>query len=237
MSKRSHSAAFTTGSGQSYSSRPFKRPRVVVRTSQSAPRTGGFRNPVRMRGTTNSELKWIDVNAAAAFNAATGVAALTLLNGCTLGSDATNRIGRKTVMKSLQLRGSVLSTAAQSARFAGRILIVYDSQSNGVAPTAADILQSGGAWNSPMNLNNRERFKVLWDKIFQVDSIQGSGNDPWIVKKFKKLPNLETIFNSGNAGAIGDIQTGSVYMLTIATGEATVTPGFQFYSRIRFADP
>jgi len=237
MSKRTHSTAFSTGAGQPYVNRPFKRPKVVVRSSQSAPRTGGFRNPVRMRGPGASELKWIDINSTAAFNAATGVAALTLLNGCTLGSDATNRIGRKIVMRSLQMRMSVLDTAVQAARFAGRVLVVYDSQSNGVAPTQADILQAATSWHAPMNLNNRERFKVIWDKIFTIDSIQGSGNNPWICKKFKKLPNLETIFNSGNAGSVGDIQTGSLYMLTFATGEAASTPGMVFYSRVRFADP
>lgn len=237
MSKRSYSAAFTTGSGQPYVNRPFKRARVVARPPQSAPRTGGYRNPVRMRGSSPAELKWIDVNSTSAFAATTGVAALTLLNGCSLGSDATNRVGRKIQMKSIQMRMSCLATTANAARFAGRVMVVYDSQANAAAPTQADIFQAATSWHSPMNLNNRERFKVIFDKLFTVDSLTGSNTDPWICKKFKKLPNLETIFNSGNAGTIGDIQTGSMYLVTLATGEATTTPGLVFYSRIRFADP
>lgn len=172
-----------------------------------------------------------------------GPSNLILLNGLSQGTDATTRIGRKVLMKSLLVRVTVsMTTLAAGTQPAGaiggqvRFLCIYDSQSNGAAPIASDILSqvTTDTVVSPMNLNNRERFKILFDKYVTIDP---QGPQSATLKCYKKF-NLPIIFNGGNAGTIADIQTGSIYILAAATCQATAAFNCETngYSRIRFLD-
>lgn len=174
----------------------------------------------------------------------------TLLNGTTLGSDYTNRIGRKIVCKSMYIRGFVtaenslnLSAAATPSQQARMILLV-DMQPNGAAPAVTDVLNTAHP-ASQLNLNNRDRFKVLRDDVFTLDPISvaaGSvgfcGTTTYEVSCYKKM-SLETIYNSGSAGTIGDINSGALYMFWIGSAvTGTNTDGAAVVSaRLRFLDP
>lgn len=169
-----------------------------------------------------------------------------LMNGLPQGTDSTQRIGRKIMMKSIQANIEVTlqseSTMTVGTPISGvtpgtvRCLVVYDSQANGAAPDITDILQLGsiGSLVSPMNLNNRERFKIIWDKRRHIDP-QGPGTIHFHLYKKCGLP---VVFNGGNAGTIADIQTGSVYIFLITDVQATAanTMGALAYTRIRFLD-
>ena len=53
---------------------------------------------------------------------------------------------------------------------------------------------------------------------------------------YKKI-NLETMFNGGTAGTIGDITSGSVYLFVAQTANiGTANASFNWRSRIRFQD-
>ena len=199
-------------------------------TTQQALRTGGWANPSR-----GGELKYIDVGSntqtltAGVFTFSAGA----LLNGCIQGSDATNRIGRKIVIKSLLLRGDVRLSTTSVGGSPVRILVVYDKQANATAPAITDILDVD-AYTGRMNLNNRDRFVILMD--FITDPISINGNFCQNVKIYKKC-NLESVFNSGNAGTVGDITSGSIYLFAAQTGNiTTANASFVFRSRIRFLD-
>lgn len=186
-----------------------------------------------------------------------------LLNGVAQGTDMYTRIGRKITIKSIQIKGIAESlifagsapdiTVSQfQSSCIGRIVIFVDMQSNATAPGAFDVLQNstvGG--NSMMNLNNRDRFKILANYSFPLGPIFLQSNatnyisqtvsNPSFVVDFYKKCNIEVIFNGGTAGTIGDITTGAIYLLA-ATDQPTtgsITPGtwvFNFQSRIRFED-
>jgi len=199
-------------------------------------------------------------------------ATITLLNGLKPGSDATQRIGRKILMKSVLIR-IVYQWNFNNFPYTGflnqgtdqcRTLLVYDKQTNGVVPTIDLLLQpnvsgsvSGTSYavSAPLNLDNRDRFTVLYDKTFSVNPVYivpTTGGLPiasqnWVkqIKIYKKL-NHEVIYNSGVGGLVGDVNTGGLFLFTIGTlasasigtsGAANGGYSNNFSIRTRFTDP
>jgi len=197
--------------------------------NQQAMRVGGWSNP-----TQGGELKFLDssmnddpILASGAFTAG------TLLNGLITGSTASQRIGRKVTIKSLLVRYSWGLATTSTGGSPLRILIVYDKQANAVAPAITDILLTD-TFHSANNLSNRDRFVTISDII--TDPV--STGDCFAVAGviYKKL-NLETMYNAGTAGTIGDISSGSIYMFVAQTGRiATASPEFSSTVRIRYTD-
>lgn len=204
---------------------------------------GAPRAPLATRGFFNryggrGELKYVDVQPGG--TAITTAGAVTLLNGVTQGADINNRIGRKITMKSILFRGFILpSTTSAPNGDTVRFLLVYDTQPNSPAAIAlvTDILNSANYY-APLNLSNRDRFRVLCDKYVHMAATTYtagalSAGDPVqkSVKFFKKLNHTVTFSSTTNA--IGNIATGGLYMLWISQA------GFclhDCYSRVRFTD-
>nr|AOV86227.1 putative capsid [uncultured virus] len=180
-----------------------------------------------------------------------------------LGSDFNNRIGRKCVLKSVYLKwrcfpnyveepqAAIYNAAFTQPQTMVRVLLVWDTNPNGVIPEIEDILQKTST-NVPdpfsfINMNNRDRFRILLDKVHQFTAIVKTNqsttsigsNQTWNGKKFKKL-NLETIFNSTSAGTIGDISSGALYLCGLGTennGEGNIKYSIgEFNTRIRYDD-
>ena len=200
----------------------------------------GWYGEYSLRG--RAELKYVDVrNVNVALTTAWSVVPINLL---LQGSDNTQRIGRKVIMKSILFNGNVFNLATTSLNaFNGgycRFAIIYDTQPNSVAtpPLGTDIFQNDDP-NSPMNLNYRDRFQVVLDVRKQVSAfamdttpklIAGSpSNSFW--KKYKKM-NKETIY-SGTGATIGSVATGALYLCVIS--DAAVT-AFDYHTRVRFTD-
>ena len=209
-------------------------------TPRAPLRTGGFYGLYQRRG--RDELKVIDV--ANAVNGAIGTAggSITLLNGVSQGTDYTNRIGRKIILKSLLARLNVVPNIANSAPQGDiiRIMIVYDCQTNAAAPVLSDIILNGTVtYQSPMNLNNRDRFKILSDKfvtmeanVYTAGALTAGSPRPKQLKIFKKM-NMEQIFG-GTGNTVGSIQTGAIWLVIVAATSAFSTITFE--TRVRFMD-
>lgn len=200
-------------------------------------RTGGFYGGYYKRG--REELKTIDVD-----NISGGVPAagnITLLNGVSQGTDYTDRIGRKIMLKSILWRGFIYPNPAVTLPGGSfcRIMIFYDCQTNATAPSVSDVLQTT-SYDSPLNLTNRDRFKVMFDKFYAVNSnaysagaLTAGSPMPKQIKFYKKM-SMEVIFGS-TGGTVGSIQTGGLFLLTICalTNNACLLDS---YSRTRFTD-
>lgn len=202
-------------------------PRARQALMLQAVRTGGWSNP------STAETKFIDVSQAATATTSGAWSSLYLLNGTIQGTEAVNRLGRKITMTSLylKLRFALASTTTQGGFL--RVAVVYDKQANGTAPSITDIYLSNN-YLSPNNLSNRDRFVKIIDKEIGPLSAQADFAVP--LEEFRKLM-LETTYNTGNAGTIGDITTGSLYLLVADSGTfATAQPTFSFQSRIKFTD-
>lgn len=194
-------------------------------------RTGG-RMPVGA-----GELKNIDTTSIAypAVGAFSGY--VTLLNGCVQGTTANNRIGRLIKMKSLYLclPMSLQPTSTGSAH--ARVLVVYDRQTNTSALTASSVLEVDEL-SSPISLQNQRRYRVLYDRTIQC--IGTAGPQSIVFKKFIKL-GQSVEFNAGNAGTVGDIQTGSLYVIVYVDGVGVAAvnvggAGTTAYARVMFSD-
>lgn len=108
----------------------------------------------------------------------------------------------------------------------GRVSLVWDSQVNS---TTVDVTVVPSVYNNPdygaaaqVNLDNRERFKILKTKTFHmggyykdsttdVASTALTENPVWTFKFHKKC-NLDVIF-SGDSGSISNIATGGLYLI------------------------
>jgi len=153
----------------------------------------------------------------------------SLLHVPLLGSDYNNRVGRKTVAKSVYIRGKLEIVPAATPKTANvgcglaRMILVVDNQPNGALPAVTDLLVSASA-ESQLNPNNRDRFTILKDKQFVLDAyaVDLAGayvGESWNrtihpIKVYKKL-NIETIFNGEDDGSIDTINTGAIYMFWI----------------------
>lgn len=205
-------------------------------TAPRAPlRTGGYYGSYLRRG--RDELKYIDTTSTGTVN---GTGSLTLLNGIAQGQDITQRIGRKAILKSIYFRLDLYpsTTASSPTGDIVRVLVVYDCQTNSSAPGLGNILISP-QYLSPMNLDYRDRFKILIDKhvtmpanVYTTGNISAGEGQPKIVKVFKRL-NMDQVF-SGTANTIGSIATGSIYLVLLALGTNVTTANM--WCRIRFTD-
>lgn len=182
-------------------------------------------------GPMRVEYKNIDVGQTIATDT-TG--AVVLLNGCARGDDINNRIGRKTMMRSLQLTVVSLVTAGTGVDQFHRVLVVYDRQTNATALTGAQVLSTFGT-TAFKNLENRSRFKILMDKTIHLNASNEPGSEK-IWKKYFRF-NLPVTYNSGDDGTVADITTGSLYCLIVGNKVAGATAGTTgLYSRIRYND-
>lgn len=215
-----------------------KRTRVApARSMGLAPaRTGGYFGVSRRRA--RNEYKTVDVDPANYNVTSTG--SVTLLNGVATGTDFTDRIGRRIMMKKHYFRGVVFPEDNNTGQQLVRMIIVYDMQSNGAAPGVTDVLKSADA-TSQLNLNNRDRFRILTDKQWVLAPIdntatQSFAGSPTIhqFKKFKKL-NHEVQYN-GTTNSIGSIATGAMFMLLIGSNAAGTAATIRVSHRIRFVD-
>lgn len=236
--------------------RPFKRPRTSYNnTPFRAPRRtyAGSMVPLRSGGYTPNrvERKVNDLTGATYQVNSTGV--ITLLANPVLGSDFNQRIGRKIFLKSFYVKGNLMHNVARTATNGQqvgdhcRMIIFCDFQPNGAVPAITDLLVAADP-TSQLNLNNRDRFRILADKEYVLDpylvdrTTAGSmyastTNQVKFVKKFKKI-GIETIYNATNGGTIADINSGALYMLWIGMATAGAGTASSFYgtSRVRYAD-
>lgn len=160
--------------------------------------------------------------------------AVQLLNGIARGDEINERTGRKVQMRSIEMHLYATVTPATGTDQRQRVLVIYDKQTNGAALTAANVLQN----TSPVglrNLENRSRFICLYDEAFSLNAT-GESDSERTFKWYRKV-NLTVTFNSGDAGTVADITTGSLYMVVVGSNVAGATAGsVNGYVRVRYTD-
>lgn len=150
------------------------------------------------------------------------------------GTDINQRIGRKIRMQYLDLRLNTFVTAIGTSQW--RVLVVYDRENNALTPTVADVLADVGTGslnpNTPLNINNRNRFLVLRDHNCGMISNTELA-DQW-VHLFVPLNGMETIYNGTNTGVFGAIQSGALFLLFI--NDLAASAAYTYNARVRFTD-
>lgn len=148
------------------------------------------------------------------------------------GSLATNREGRKVVIKGIEQRHLFTLSAAAAATGSTatvRLITVLDRQCNGATPT------EGGATglfvsttpqpNMQYNLDNAQRFSILSDETFEVNaqaSIGANGVSPTKAKVIKMVCNIPIEY-SGTTGVLAEIRSNNIFNVILLSGGATAT--------------
>lgn len=247
--KRTYPKKTTTMTRRMGSGSGYARPLRQVGTTRSF----ALRAPMSTRGwrpftTTNQELKVQDTAPATYQINTTG--SITLLAIPITGADYNARIGRKIKLKSIYIRGfgfqESVSTTIISTPNQCRFMLVYDLQPNGAAPSITDILNTADS-TAQLNLNNRDRFRIISDRIFMLDALSynntatqsaalGSGRSSFNLRHYQRL-NLEMIFNGVNGGTVADIASGALYMVWIGSrNSGTIDGNFYGSARVRYSD-
>jgi len=184
-----------------------------------------------------------------------------VLNDVINGTDFNHRIGRKIVVKSVDIRVGLRPVSTDAAKGAWvRMLLVWDRTPNKVAVAAnstlsdvlTDVLAGSGTTAGSLagfthtvhpNLSNRDRFVILRDKTVTIQPFELSttpncygGNIAHFVHISKKL-NAVTIFadTESSVTPLGTtIQTGRLLFFMVPNADSIV--GATMSARVRYVD-
>lgn len=222
----------------------FKKPSVMMTRvnsrTRNAPRTGGFYINNLLYG---KEIKTFDrtnvsTTTPGTYNVvkALVVPVEIVLNNIDQGAAVNNRIGNKIRVISLHLKATIeLGGAAGTARDV-RIIVIFDRQSNSLAPSFANIYSSqNAATNCMMDPSFFERYSTVIDK--RITLVAGTDSDVGVIDEYRKLSNDSMYTSSGTAG-YGNIASGS-FTLFFVSNEAASGSNLidcSYFSRLRYVD-
>lgn len=186
----------------------------------------------------SGETGFVDIASASYAVDTTG--SVTLLNTVAQGAGVSQRVGKKIVLKSLQGRGLMQNGSTGTANDVA-FLIVYDKRPTGALPAVTDIL----ALSSSQAMNNDAnggRFSILKRvDTYLVGNLTAAANYTEIAVRdcdfFLPLKGLPTVYKAAATGAIGDIEEGALYLVTIGgTAAGTGAASLSLTMRMRFVD-
>lgn len=218
--------------------RVVKRARAIMGTARFNRRLRAGRRGFgfNRRGVASKETGFVDLAAAAYAADTTG--SITLIATIAQGASVNQRVGKKILLKSIQIRGNAKVNAATLLTDLA-YLIVYDKRPTGALPAITDILVTANS-NSLNNDANSGRFKILKrvDEVFSGNATTpATGLEIKDMGAFLKLPNLPVNFKAAGTGAIGDIEMGALYLVTVGDSVAGTAAGnFALAFRTRFVD-
>lgn len=159
------------------------------------------------------------------------------LNAVAQGNGETERDGRKISNSSLHINGSFVTRSHEGSEV--RIIVFKDTQTNGAAPSPANVIVGG--INGFRNLEWVNRFRILYDKTFvvnpQVYVDPNNANTPTSnapCRDFRanfKLTDT-TMFDNTTAD-IANITDNSYHVMACST-DSSMQGTLEFTSRFRF---
>ncbi len=210
----------------------------IKRYQRGFARIGGY------YGRFGAELKFFDTNTSTQPVSNAGIIHSPTLLVIPQDNTQSGRIGRKVNVKSISghLKCSMDSSTTTGTRLSDtlRIIIYLDKQCNGAAATVLQILNTA-AVNSFRNLEQSERFRVLWEKEYSLNYGGGQGNGStisWseVVRKYKVniKCHIPVVYdNALSTGALTTIRSNNIGVLAISTnGVADLVATW----RIRYSD-
>jgi len=169
-----------------------------------------------------------------------GTAVIQQLSNIPQGDDATSRDGRKVSYVSSHMRYSVFRNGTDPNVGIFRVIVFHDLQSNGLTPSASDILTVPSNPRSPLTLDFKERFRVIHDNYASYgkgdfDLTPGSGVRNVIPCEY--FASIKDNQAQAEFGGIGGVPTSnSILILVLLDGPATATADVSYYHRLRFTD-
>lgn len=192
-------------------------------------------NAMPLQRQSPQEKGFVDlINQGNSFNTTGSV---TLLCTVPQGAGVNQRIGKKIMWSSIQMRGLVFANSATTLADAA-LIIVYDKRPTGALPAVTDILVSASS-TSMNNNDNAGRFQIVrrMDWVFAGNSTTPTtGKEIIGFDHFAKF-RRPCIFKSAGTGAIGDIEEGALYYVCVGnTTGATIQPSSNLNWRVSFTE-
>lgn len=162
-----------------------------------------------------------------------------LINGVEEGTGFNQRIGRKIDMSTCSFHINVISpTDFSSVKL--RIMLVYDAQPNEDIFTLAELLQTATyPVDSYLNLENRDRFNILEDKIMMLNPVDSAKTKKTYIQFGKALSKYKVTYSDTGA-TVANISTGSLHLLVLSSalngGAQSTKPQVDVIGRFRYFD-
>ena len=209
---------------RSYKYPPRKRLRGLV------PSYRGF----QPRAFSQGEWKYVDWTISQASDQ-TGV--ITCINALTPGTGASQRIGMKVAVRSLEFKGQVRVTIATGVDQVQRYAVIIDRQCNGTGPVAMTDFWAANVYYSLRNLANRKRFKTVWDRMYSLNAAAEPDSQRCVKFYIKFRRPLIVEFNTGVAGTVADIVSNGLFFISSGQAPAGATAGSILGAlRVRYTD-
>lgn len=160
-----------------------------------------------------------------------------LLATIPVGASTNQRVGKKIMYASIQMRGRLYARNTATINDTA-FIIVYDKRPTGTLPAITDVLVSANA-NSLNNDDNTGRFQIVrrMEHILLGNALTPStGLEMVQLDDFIKF-RRPVVYKSVGTGAIGDIEEGALYGITVGSNVAGTTAGQAVCSfRVRFTE-
>ena len=195
------------------------------------------------------EKKFLDTDVQGSFLTGNGTI-VPSLNIVPQGTNQSERIGRKIYIHNIRLRMTLTNTGTDfnNTDAIVRIILYIDHQANGAAATGDEILDNTIGPNLLDNFRNlaqQERFTVLWDKTWNLNSTSSNNaaagglisptNRQLFTKFSHTFKSPIPIEYSGVNGSLVEQTSNNIGLLYITNGANTKYDVFGI-SRIRFMD-
>lgn len=189
----------------------------------------------------SQELKYVDT-AISAIASTDGTAADTiiLLNNVNLGDTSITRDGNRIALKSLEVRGRIVASLADTLPHEVRLIVFWDSSPNGAGiPTWAQVMTAQNASSGFPNVAGKSRFTIISDTSMPIGTFviaSGNASAPVVHTYHKYFPLSVAVQYSTATGT--DINSGALYFAVLGTGTvvSSDTSTFTGAARVRFVD-
>lgn len=163
--------------------------------------------------------------------------AISLLATIAQGASVNQRVGKKCMYQSIQVRGRAISSTTTTISTMA-LLIVYDKRPTGALPAVTDILVSANV-NSLNNDTNGGRFQIVrrYQHAMIGNTITPStGAECYKIDDFIKF-RRPLVGKAAATGAIGDIEEGALYVVAVGQNVAGSTASdYIMQYRVRFTE-
>lgn len=243
MSKRQYKAKPTTKSQlpPRMSVRQYAAKKQYGTFKPGYDRTSGFYGRFSGR---NSEYKYFDTALSFQVDTTGEVPATGQLVLIPQGVTESSRVGRKCVIKAIQMRFT-LAPSQTIGQWMCRICLVLDKQCNGAAAAITDVFTSNG-FTPYLNLANSQRFVILKEWVMSGSATATTTADNWAslgntvyyspprYKKFYKKCNIPIEYSS-TTGAITEIRSNNIFLTAVGflADDGVTVSGT---CRVRFSD-
>lgn len=177
------------------------------------------------------------VDLASATYACDTTGTITLVATIAQGASQQQRIGKRAQYRSFQIRGYAYNGSTATINDCA-VLLVYDRRPTGALPAITDILNTANS-RSFNNDVNSSRFKILMRRDFMLEGAPATTLGDGGATNFDEFVkcNLPIQFAAVGTGAIGDLEVGAVYLITVGmTAAGTAAANLVCGIRTRFID-